>query len=90
MGTRALTSIGFFQRLQCCLIHQDDDGPSFPAFHEITPMLVWQSVQDQKNPLQDLDDYIKYQWIENPMFTPKDWNTFKYLIRTNNDIEGWN
>ena len=29
------------------------------------------------------------QWMENPVFTPKDWSVYKQPIRTNNDIEGW-
>ena len=37
----------------------------------------------------DLVDYMKRQWIENPVFTPKDWSVYKQPVRTNNDIEGW-
>ena len=33
--------------------------------------------------------YMKCQWIENAVFTPKDWSVYKQAIRTNNDIEGW-
>ena len=61
----------------------------FLPFHEITPMFVRLSVQAQAQPLLDLVDYIKRQWIENPVFTPKDWSIYKQPIRTNNDIEGW-
>ena len=60
----------------------------FLPFHEITPMFVRLSVQAQAQPLLDLVDYIKRRWIENPVFTPKDWSIYKQPIRTNNDIEG--
>ena len=61
----------------------------FLPFHEIAPMFVRLSVQTQAQPLLDLVDYMKRQWIENPVFTPKDWSVYKQPIRTNNDIEGW-
>ena len=61
----------------------------FLPFQEIAPRFVRLSVQTQAQPLLDLVDYMKCQWIENPVFTPKDWNVYKQPIRTNNDIEGW-
>lgn len=61
----------------------------FLPFHEIAPMFVRLSVQAQTQPLCDLVDYIKRQWIENANFTPKDWSVYRQPIRTNNDIEGW-
>ena len=61
----------------------------FLPFHEIAPMFVRLSVQTQAQPLLDLVDYMKRQWIENPVFTPQDWSVYKQPIRTNNDMEGW-
>lgn len=61
----------------------------FLPFHEIRPMFVRLCVQAQTQPLRDLVDYIKRQWIENSIFTPKDWSVYQQPIRTNNDIEGW-
>ena len=61
----------------------------FQPFHEITPMFVRLSVRTQAQPLLDLVDYIKRQWIENPVFTPKDWSIYKQPIRANNDIDSW-
>lgn len=61
----------------------------FLPFHEIRPMFVRLGVQAQTQPLRDLVDYIKRQWIENSIFTPKDWSVYQQPIRTNNDIEGW-
>ena len=52
-------------------------------------MFVRLSVQTQAQPLLDLVDYMKRQWIENPVFTPQDWSVYKQPIRTNNDMEGW-
>ena len=62
---------------------------SFLPFYEITPMFVRLSVQTQAQPFLDLVDFIKRQWIENPVFTPKDWSIYKQPVRTNNDVEGW-
>ena len=61
----------------------------FLPVHEIAPMFVRLSVQTQAQPLLDLVDYMKRQWIENPVFTPQDWSVYKQPIRTNNDMEGW-
>ena len=61
----------------------------FLPFHEIAPMFVRLSVQTQAQPLLDLVNYMKRQWIENPVFTPQDWSVYKQPIRTNNDMEGW-
>ena len=55
----------------------------------LAPMFVRLSVQTQAQPLLDLVDYMKRQWIENPVFTPQDWSVYKQPIRTNNDMEGW-
>ena len=64
-------------------------APPFLPFHEIRPMFVRLGVQAQTQPLRDLVDYIKRQWIENTIFTPKKWSVYQQPIRTNNDIEGW-
>ena len=60
----------------------------FLPFHEIRPMFVRLGVQAQTQPLCDLVAYIKRQWIENNIFTPKEWSVYQQSIRTNNDIEG--
>ena len=60
----------------------------FLPFHEIRPMFVRLGIQAQTQPLRDLVDYIKRQWIENTIFTPKEWSVYQQPIRTN-DIEGW-
>ena len=61
----------------------------FLPFHEIRPMFDRLGVQAHTQPLRDLVDYIKRQWIENIIFTPKEWSIYEQPIRTNNDIEGW-
>ena len=61
----------------------------FLPFQEIAPRFVRLSVQTQAQPLLDLIDYMKHHWIENSVFTPKDWSIYKQPICTNNDIEGW-
>lgn len=57
----------------------------FLPFQEIMPMFVRPRVE----PLRDLVDYIKRQWIENSIFTPKEWSVYRQTILSNNDVKGW-
>ena len=61
----------------------------FLPHNEIQPMFLVLQRQAQTEPLRDLAEYVKRQWIESTVFPPKDWSVYKQAIRTNNDIEGW-
>lgn len=39
--------------------------------------------------MMELVEYIKAQWIKNPLFKPRSWCVYSQPIRTNNDVEGW-
>lgn len=39
--------------------------------------------------MMELVEYIKAQWIKNPLFKPRSWYVYSQPIRTNNDVEGW-
>ena len=60
----------------------------FLPHHQINHMFLCLQVVAQTEPLQNLVNYIKRQWIESTVFPPKNWSVFKQAIRTN-DIEGW-
>ena len=45
--------------------------------------------QAQTDQLGRLVQYIRRQWIESEVFTPRNWCVYKEPVRTNNDLEGW-
>ena len=46
--------------------------------------------QAQTEPLRELAEYVKRQWMESTaVLPPKEWSVYKQPIRTNNDIERW-
>lgn len=57
--------------------------------HEIVPMFQILARSATSEPLQNLVEYIRGQWIESSIHPPKDWSIYGQPIRTNNDIEGW-
>ena len=61
----------------------------FLPHRQINHMFLRLQVEAQTEPLQNLVNYIKRQWIESTVFLPKNWSVYKQAIRTNNDIEGW-
>ena len=61
----------------------------FLPHKKIQSMFLVLRGQAQTEPLRDLAEYVKRQWIESTVFPPKDWSVYKQPIRTNNDIEGW-
>jgi len=52
-------------------------------------MFARPEAQDQTEKLTSLVNYVKRQWIESQVFTPRNWCIYKQPIRTNNDLEGW-
>jgi len=61
----------------------------FLPYREILPMFARPEAQDQTEKLTSLVNYVKRQWIESQVFTPRNWCIYKQPIRTNNDLEGW-
>ncbi|XP_065939344.1 uncharacterized protein [Magallana gigas] len=61
------------------------------------PFLPWNHVEDvfrvmeERAPanLQPLTQYVRDQWIQNPVFPIRSWSVYQFAIRTNNDVEGW-
>ena len=56
---------------------------------EIQPMFDLLEEQAQTDRLGRLVQYIRRQWIESEVFTPRNWCVYKEPVRTNNDLEGW-
>ena len=61
----------------------------FLPYLEILPMFVRLEAQAQTEQLRSLVEYVRRQWIESQVFTPRNWCVYKQPIRTNNDLEGW-
>lgn len=38
---------------------------------------------------QPLTQYVRDQWIQNPVFPIRSWSVYQFAIRTANDVEGW-
>nr|XP_034307538.1 uncharacterized protein LOC105322137 [Crassostrea gigas] len=61
------------------------------------PFLPWSHIEDvfrvmeERAPanLQQLTQYVRDQWIQNPVFPIRCWSVYQFAIRTNNDVEGW-
>ena len=62
----------------------------FLPHREILPMSVHLKAQAQTEQLRSLVEYVRRQWIESQVFTPRNWCVYKQPIRTNNDLEGAN
>ena len=45
--------------------------------------------QAQTDQLGRLVQYIRRQWIESEVFTPRNWCVYKKPVHTNNNLEGW-
>ena len=52
-------------------------------------MFVRLEAQAQTEQLKSLVQYVRQQWIESQVFTPRNWCVYKQPIRTNIDLEGW-
>ena len=52
-------------------------------------MFVRLEAQAQTEQLRSLVEYVRRQWIESRVFTPRNWCVYKQPIRTNDDLEGW-
>nr|XP_022335962.1 uncharacterized protein LOC111132446 [Crassostrea virginica] len=51
---------------------------------------VFRMMEDRAPPsLQPLTSYIKHQRMENPVFPVRSWSVYQFVVRTNNDVEGW-
>ncbi|CAH3166531.1 unnamed protein product [Pocillopora meandrina] len=61
----------------------------FLPYPEIQPMFDLLEEQAQTDQLGRLFQYIRRQWIESEVFTPRNWCVYKEPVRTNNDLEGW-
>ena len=61
----------------------------FLPYREILPMFVRLEAQAQTEQLRSLVEYVRRQWIESRVFTPRNWCVYKQPIRTDNDLEGW-
>lgn len=61
----------------------------FLPYPEIQPMFDLLEEQAQTDQLGRLVQYIRRQWIESEVFTPRNWCVYKEPVRTNNDLEGW-
>jgi len=61
----------------------------FLPHHEIPAMFARLRIQATTQPLRQIVQYIKDQWIESTIHPIKDWSIYGQPIRTNNDIEGW-
>ena len=61
----------------------------FLPHREILPMFVRLEAQAQTEKLTSLVNYVRRQWIESQVFTPRNWCVYKQPIRTNNDLQGW-
>ena len=71
-----------------CYIRKIMALPFLPR-REILPMFVRLEAQAQTEQLKSLIQYVRRQWIESQVFTPRNWCVYKQPIRTNNDLEGW-
>ncbi|KAK3734792.1 hypothetical protein QZH41_020540 [Actinostola sp. cb2023] len=60
----------------------------FLPHHEIPGMFARLRVQATTQPLREIVQYIKDQWIESTIHPIKDWSIYGQPIKTNNDIEG--
>ena len=60
----------------------------FLPHHEIPAMFARLRIQATTQPLRQIVQYIKDQWIESTIHPIKDWSIYGQPIRTNNDIEG--
>ena len=64
--------------------------PHLPASH-IQPAFV--HLRDRCPPtspmLAELLEYFGTNWIDSTRRPPASWSTFKRVVRTNNDVEGW-
>ena len=63
--------------------------PFLLPYPEIQPMFDLLEEQAQTDQLGRLVQYIRRQWIESEVFTPRNWCVYKEPVRTNNDLEGW-
>ena len=61
----------------------------FLPHREILPMFVRLEAQAQTEQLRSLVEYVRRQWVESTVFTPRNWCVYKQPIPTNNDLEGW-
>ena len=52
-------------------------------------MFVRLEAQAQTEQLKSLVQYVRRQWIESQVFTPRNWCVYKQPIRTNIDLGGW-
>lgn len=48
---------------------------------QINHILLHLQVEDQTEPLQNLVNYVKRQWIEITVFPPKNWNVYMQAIK---------
>ncbi|KAK3089542.1 hypothetical protein FSP39_004440 [Pinctada imbricata] len=62
--------------------------PFLPPRH-IPPAFDNLSTRASSTSLQSLVDYMRRQWISNPVFPVDSWSVYQLTVRTNNDIEGW-
>lgn len=59
----------------------------FLPHNEIQSMFLHDG-QAQTEPLRELAEYVKRQWMESTaVLPPKEWSVYKQPIRTNNDRE---
>ena len=71
-----------------------DDDSVYKYIHislpypEIQPMFDLLEEQAQTDQLGRLVQYIRRQWIESEVFTPRNWCVYKKPVRTNKDLEG--
>ncbi|KAK3083417.1 hypothetical protein FSP39_022105 [Pinctada imbricata] len=61
--------------------------PFLPPRH-IPPAFDNLSTRASSTSLQSLVDYMRRQWISNPVFPVDSWSVYQLTVRTNNDIEG--
>ena len=72
-------------------VHQEDHGPPLPATPQgqATVQPPQRASRPPARALAGPHGVGQRQWVENPLFSPKEWCAYGKVVRTNNDIEGW-